>query len=88
MNSAIQRCSGRLFALCLALISGAASHASEADVKIPNLRDVHFQLFGSDVGGVTLLYIGLVVCVLGVAFGLMQYAQTNALPVHTSMRNV
>ncbi|HUS09553.1 MAG TPA: sodium-translocating pyrophosphatase [Pyrinomonadaceae bacterium] len=88
MNSAILRCSGRLSAILFLLLSGARIHASEADVKIPDLSQVRFQLFGSDVGGVTLLYVGLVICVLGVAFGLMQYAQTNALPVHSSMRAV
>jgi K(+)-stimulated pyrophosphate-energized sodium pump len=88
MNSAMLRCSGRLFALFFALSSGAAIQASEADVKIPDLSSVRFQLFGSNVGGVTLLYAGLVICGLGVAFGLMQYAQTKALEVHSSMRNV
>ncbi|HUS35809.1 MAG TPA: sodium-translocating pyrophosphatase [Verrucomicrobiae bacterium] len=88
MNSAILRSSGRLFAFLLALLSGASTYASEADVKIPDLNTVQFQLFGSNVSGVTLLYIGLVICVLGVAFGLMQYAQTNALEVHSSMRSV
>src|ERR1044072_8832979 len=88
MNSGIMRHPGRLPALLSALLFGATAHASEADVKIPNLSQVHFQLFGSDVSGVTLLYIGLVICVLGVAFGLMQYAQTNALEVHSSMRSV
>src|ERR1044071_6781645 len=86
MNSAILRSSGRLFAFLLALLSGASTYASEADVKIPNLNTVQFQLFGSNVSGVTLLYIGLVICVLGVEFGLMQYAQTNALEVHSSMQ--
>jgi K(+)-stimulated pyrophosphate-energized sodium pump len=88
MNSAFLRFSGRLFAFFLALAFGAAARASEADVRIPDLHSVRFQLFGSDVGGVTLLYLGLVICVLSVVFGLIQYTQTRALEVHSSMRNV
>jgi K(+)-stimulated pyrophosphate-energized sodium pump len=88
MNSAILRSSGRLFAFLFALIVGASTYASEADVKIPDLNTVQFQPFGSNVSGVTLLYIGLVICVLGVVFGLMQYVQTKNLEVHTSMRAV
>ena len=79
---------GRVFMIISALFFGASLRAGESDVKIPDLSSVHFQLFGSSVGGVMLLYIGLVVCVLGVAFGLVQYTQTNGLEVHTSMRNV
>jgi K(+)-stimulated pyrophosphate-energized sodium pump len=82
------RCLGRFSALLLALFCGVTTYASEADVKIPDLKTVHFHLGGSDVSGITLLYIGLVICVLGVAFGLMQYAQTKALEVHASMRAV
>jgi K(+)-stimulated pyrophosphate-energized sodium pump len=88
MNSAILRSSGRLFAFLIALLSGASSYASEADVKIPDLKTVQFQLFGSPVSGMTLLYVGLVICVLGVAFGLMQYVQTKNLEVHSSMEAV
>ena len=79
---------GRLFMILVALFSGAILQASEADVKIPDLSSVQFQLFGSNVGGVPLLYIGLVVCVLGMAFGLVQYSQTQKLEVHSSMQNV
>src|ERR1051325_1178749 len=62
--------------------------AGEADINIPNLHDVAFNVLGSSVCGMTLLYAGLVICALGAAFGLVQYRQTKALPVHGRMRAV
>ncbi len=88
MNPSILRWSGRFFAFLLALFCGIGAHASEADVKIPNLSSVQFNVFGSSLNGVSLLYVGLVICLLGMAFGWMQYIQTNALEVHSSMRSV
>jgi K(+)-stimulated pyrophosphate-energized sodium pump len=40
------------------------------------------------VAGLTLMYIGLGICAVGAIFGLVQYKQTKALPVHKSMANV
>jgi K(+)-stimulated pyrophosphate-energized sodium pump len=61
-----------------------AALAGEADIKIPDLSQVHF----GGLSGMAILYVGLVVCVAGVAFGWLQYAQTKALPVHPRMRDV
>ena len=40
------------------------------------------------VSGVTLMYLGIVICLIGAVFGLVQYKQTKALPVHESMAKV
>src|SRR5262249_53072892 len=61
--------------------------ASEADIKIPDLSGVKFAGLGG-VSGITLMYVGIVVCALGALFGIMQYKQTKALPVHESMASV
>ena len=69
------------------LASASALHASDADINIPNLNDVKFDgLFG--VSGTALMYLGLVMCGIGAFFGLVQYRQTKALPVHSSMAKV
>src|SRR5881392_3157557 len=60
---------------------------SEADIKIPDLAPVKFAGLGG-TSGAALMYLGLVICAIGAVFGLVQYKQTNALPVHDSMRNV
>ena len=79
----------KLFFLTTALtLAGASSAlASEADLKIPKLDDVTFSSLGG-VNGHTLMLVGLVVCVLGGLYGLLQYKQTKALQVHSSMARV
>src|SRR5580658_9419452 len=61
--------------------------AGEADIKIPDLSHVKFDGLGG-VSGASLMYLGLVVCLVGAVFGLVQYFQTKALPVHKSMADV
>ncbi len=66
------------------LLGAAPAQASEADIRLP---DLHAVQFGA-VSGLHLMYAGLVVCAIGLAFGLRQYRQTAALPVHRSMEAV
>src|SRR4051795_657461 len=68
----------------LALLGVAPASASEADLLLPDLASRPF--FGTD--GHTLLLGGLVVCVLGMLFGLMMYVQLKNMPVHRSMREI
>ncbi|MBI2512357.1 MAG: sodium-translocating pyrophosphatase [Opitutae bacterium] len=70
-----------------ALAAAAPSFASEADIKIPDLTQVHFDGLGG-MSGLTLMYLGIALCAIGAAFGLVQYSQTKALPVHASMGSV
>ena len=72
---------GLLGALSLALLGALAG---EADIKIPDLAQAQF----GGTSGLTMLYAGLVVCVVGAVFGLIQYQQTKNLPVHDRMRSV
>ncbi len=69
----------------LSLLSTA--RASEADIKIPDLTQVSFDGLGG-TSGLTLMYIGLALCIVGAIFGLIQYRQTKALPVHPTMARV
>ena len=73
------------------LLLAATSFASdkpggEANLKLPDLNSIKF--LGDTIGGKDLLYGGLVVCILGLGFGLAIYAQLKALPVHKSMLEV
>ncbi|MBI2066863.1 MAG: sodium-translocating pyrophosphatase [Deltaproteobacteria bacterium] len=72
--------------LCLAPLS--ALYAGEADIKLPELKDVFFNIFGFSVAGVHLLYAGLVICLVGVLFGLKHFKGTQQLPVHPAMAEV
>lgn len=64
-----------------------AHHAGgEANLVLPDLNSAMF--FGGTIGGKTLLYVGLFICALGLAFGLMIYTQLKNMPVHQSMRDI
>lgn len=62
----------------------SSAWASEADLKIPNLG-LDMDFFGSAVSGTTILYGGLVVCLLGMLFGLIEFVKIKNLPVHPKM---
>ena len=73
--------------LILLALSAITASASEADINIPDLTGVKFDGLGG-MTGATLMYLGIVICVIGAIFGLVQYLQTKALPVHDSMAKV
>ena len=72
-----------LLAAGLPLLAGAG----EADIQLPDLTTVKFDGLGG-VSGITLMYVGILICMVGAVFGLIQYKQTKALPVHESMASV
>src|ERR1041384_5563407 len=69
------------------LLAATGVNASEADIVIPPLKQITFNGLGGISGG-ALMNLGLVICIIGAAFGLIQYVQTKNLPVHSSMANV
>src|ERR1700722_15534236 len=77
---------------CVAALSAVVGFApgvfaGEADIKIPDLTGVKFAGLGG-VSGATLMYVGILICFIGAIFGIVQYFQTKALPVHESMASV
>jgi len=73
--------------LAVVNFSMVSAFGSEADIKIPDLSQVTFDGLGG-LSGTALMYIGILLCFVGAAFGLVQYKQTKALPVHASMAKV
>src|SRR5438309_1943226 len=71
----------------MTLLASSGVYASEADIHIPPLDTVRFEGLGG-ISGTALMYGGLLICLIGAAFGLVQYKQTKALPVHKSMGDV
>ncbi len=69
------------------LASAASLHASDADLKIPPLDAVKFDSLGG-ASGVTMMWLGLLLCAGGAAFGIAQFRQTQRLPVHAAMASV
>ena len=77
----------RVALAALVLLAGAGTtFASEADINLPDLGQVTF--FNGQVSGLSLMYGGLVVCLIGLIFALIQYNQIKNLPVHSSMNAV
>jgi K(+)-stimulated pyrophosphate-energized sodium pump len=76
-----------LAAVCATLLLGVgnAYAAGEASLKLPDLRTVSFL---GGINGHALLMVGLLICVLGLAFGFVIYGQLKKLPVHASMLEV
>ncbi|MHC1768376.1 MAG: sodium-translocating pyrophosphatase [Verrucomicrobiia bacterium] len=77
----------RCILLAALFASGLSALGGEADIQLPELGNVKFNGLGG-IGGETLMYLGIVVCAIGAAFGLVQYKQTKALPVHQTMSSV
>src|SRR5271166_4502195 len=59
--------------------------AGEANLVLPDLSQVTFL---GGINGRTLLMWGLLVCALGLLFGLVSYTQLKNMPVHRSMREI
>jgi K(+)-stimulated pyrophosphate-energized sodium pump len=62
-----------------------AVHGGEASLALPDLGAVTVM---GGVSGRALLGVGLLVCVLGLAFGAGSYVQLRRLPVHAAMREI
>ncbi len=64
---------------------GMERHAGgEANLVLPDLGSVTFL----GIDGHTLLMVGLIVCALGLVFGLVIYSQLKNMPVHGSMLEI
>jgi K(+)-stimulated pyrophosphate-energized sodium pump len=68
----------------LILLNAPLAIAGEADLVLPDLSSQTFM----GINGHNLLLGGLVICVFGMLFGLVQYMAIRKLPVHASMREI
>jgi len=66
------------------LALAAPLFAGESDLILPDLRSVSFM----GIDGHSLLLGGIVICIMGLVFGLVQFVGLKNLPVHKSMRDV
>jgi K(+)-stimulated pyrophosphate-energized sodium pump len=58
----------------------------EANLQLPDLSSQNF--IGGAIDGHKLLLFGLIICVLGLLFGLVIFVQLKNMPVHRTMREV
>ncbi|MBE0602627.1 MAG: sodium-translocating pyrophosphatase [Deltaproteobacteria bacterium] len=89
-DTVVTRCSAfmrKLFpagAAFLMLLLATSAKAGEAELVIPDLSQVSFL----GMSGSAILTYGLVICILGIAFSLVQFTQIKNLPVHKSMLEI
>lgn len=80
----------RRFALLFAvaavflLVLAPVAQAGEAELVLPELNQVDFH----GISGSLLLGLGLVICGLGLLFGVVAYFQLRRLPAHRSMKEI
>lgn len=76
-----------LFSFLTLFFMSNTTWASEANLKIPRL-DVTFNVLGNDMTGHEILWFGILICALGMVFGLIEFIKIKKLPVHKLMSNV
>ncbi|WP_257457432.1 sodium-translocating pyrophosphatase [Archangium lipolyticum] len=69
----------------LTMLAGSTARASEADLVLPDFRQVTFV---GGLNGYSLLMAGIAVAIFGLVFGFMQYTALRKLPVHKSMLEI
>jgi K(+)-stimulated pyrophosphate-energized sodium pump len=65
--------------------AGGHHGGGEASLKLPDLSSV---TFAGGLNGHNLLLFGLIICALGMVFGLAAFAHIRKLPVHQAMREI
>ena len=70
--------------MLLTPLQSQTPHKSEFDLVLPDLSSI--EMLGTS--GHTLLLGGIVVCILGLLFGMVSYTQLKRLPVHAAMREI
>jgi len=74
-----------LSGMMVLLLAGTAL-AGEANIQLPDLTQITF--LGEGLRGMTILNVGLLICLIGMGFGILQYVQTKNLPAHKAMLDV
>jgi len=69
------------------LFMAPLAFAGEADIVLPDLTQISFPVFGG-MSGLSIMYFGLLICIVGLIFAIFQYKQTKNLPAHKSMLDV
>ena len=66
----------------------SSSYASEMDLNIPFLNLAEYNFLGFKINGDQLLMGGMVICLLGMIFGLWEFFSIKKMPAHKSMLKV
>ena len=75
-----------LLSVFFVLLYAGSALAAEVNIQLPSLKDVSFM--GGALAGMTILNVGIIIAIIGMGFGLLQYIQTKNLPAHKAMLDV
>jgi len=70
------------------LVPSFNTHASEADLAIPDLREGAFQIYGGSISAWDFLFYGALIIAGTLGFSLYLFNQIKKLPAHDSMLKV
>ena len=73
--------SGLMLSLFALIMASMPAFASEADLVVPNIKSISLDSYN-------LLIIGIIVSVIGVVFGFIEFLRVKKLEVHEAMANV
>jgi K(+)-stimulated pyrophosphate-energized sodium pump len=79
---------GFLAFIAMFLFTALPAFAGEADIVLPDLSQVSFNMFGGSMSGLSIMYFGIIICFVGLIFAVIQANQTKNLPAHKSMLDV
>ena len=86
--SALKTISKAVLPALLVMFAGLkGAFASEIDLNVPML-DVDYNIWGIDINGAQILTYGLVICALGLVFGLYEFIKIKKMPAHESMLKI
>jgi K(+)-stimulated pyrophosphate-energized sodium pump len=71
-------------ALAVVSVGLSTAWAGEADLVVPDLSSVAFL----GIDGHTLLLYGIIICIFGFVFGLVQFVDIMKMPVHKAMKDI
>ncbi len=63
------------------------ANASEIDLNVPVLSP-SFNIFGLSLTGIQILSVGLLICLVGMLFGLIEFIRIKKMPAHKAMLKV
>ena len=76
----------RILTLAVVLLISYVSFASEPQLTLPDLSQIHFPGFG--ISGWQVLFYGFSIILIGILFGIYQYLNIRKIPAHKSMLNI
>ena len=77
-----------LAAMAFTLSAVGSANASELDLIIPSLSKATYSIFGLEISGNGLLLCGMLICLLGMLFGLWEFFRIKKMPAHEAMLKV